>query len=650
MRELNNYTYEFGAFRFEPGERRLLREGQPVLLTPKAFDTLAVLVERAGRLVEKEELMNVLWPDSFVEEANLTQQVSTLRKALGETVSGGSFIETVPKKGFRFVAEVIKHSRDSRAPTAERKSNPQLESVAAAQLAEPQSEVGAPSLAPPRLKGFLAGRRILIGLLALAALASLVGFGLSRRRSETALAPPKTIAVLPFKPLSADSRNESLEMGMAETLITRLSNTNQILVQPMSAVRKYTDAHQDAVKIGQELQTDTILDGSIQKVGDRLRVTVRLTDIRNGMPLWAQQFDENFTDIFKVQDSISEKIANTLRVKLSGSGRESLTKHYTDSPEAYELYLQAQYLWDNRTEENRQKMLSYYQQALEKDPKFALAHVGIAECQMGLVGSNKATAKDILPSVRESLTKASQLDDSLAEARNLMAEVKYQFDYDWVGAEEEFKRAIDLNGNVSSMRLAYSTYLMCVGRFDEAMREMEIARQLDPHSRVINRQKGRLLYFSRQYDRAIQHYRHILEAEPNLAINHWTLSRVYEQKGMYAEAVEEELRAARIDGTLVTPQEIEADKEVFRVSGWQSYQQKRCERMVRRGQELNASPVTIARSFVRLGNNDEAFAWLEKAIDARATGVWGLKVDPTFDSLRSDPRFAKLLRQMNLSP
>lgn len=650
MREFSNHTYEFGAFQFEPGERRLLREGQPVVLTPKAFDTLVVLVERAGRLVEKEELMSVLWPDSFVEEANLNQQVLTLRKALGETGNGGSFIETVPKKGFRFVAAVTKHSHDDQALIGQPQLNPQSGSVTSEQLAQPVRVVSERNLAPSRTRAFLASRRILVVLLALTATAVTIGFGLSRRRSETPLAPPRTIAVLPFKPLSADSRNESLEMGMAETLITRLSHTNQIFVRPISAVRKYTDAHQDSVTAGQELETDAVLDGTIQKVGDRLRVTVRLTDIRNGLPLWSQQFDENFTDIFRVQDSISERIANTLRVKLSGSGRESLTKHYTDSPEAYELYLQAQYLWDTKTEENRQKMLSYYQLALEKDPKFALAHVGIAEWQMGLVGSNKASAKEVLPSVRESLTKALELDDTLAEARNLMAEVKFQFDFDWVGAEEEFKKAIELNGNVSSIHLAYGSYLMCLGRFDEAMREMEIARALAPHSRVINRTKGRLLYFSRQYDRAIQHYQHILEAEPNLAVNHWTLARAYEQKGMFAKTVDEEAKSAMIDLIGVTPEEIEADKETFRISGWQVYQRKRHERMMRRGKDIRTSPVTIARGFVRLGNKDGAFTWLEKAIDARATGVWGLKVDPAFDSLRSDPRFAKLLRQMNLSP
>jgi DNA-binding winged helix-turn-helix (wHTH) protein/TolB-like protein len=648
MREFNNQTYEFEAFQFDPGERRLLREGHPVLLTPKAFDTLVVLVERAGRLVEKEELMSVLWPDSFVEEANLNQQVSTLRKALGETGNGGSFIETVPKKGFRFVAAVTKHSHDDQALISERQLNSQSGSVTSEQLAEPARVFREGNVAPRHNRDSLADRKILIALLALTAAAITIGFVLSRRRTETVLASPKTIAVLPFKPLSADSRNESLEMGMAETLITRLSHTNQIFVQPMSAVRKYTDPQQDSVTVGRELQTDAVLDGTIQKVGDRLRVTVRLTDIRNGLPLWSQQFDENFTDIFRVQDSISERIANTLRVKLSGSGRESLTKHYTDSPEAYELYLQAQYLWDIRTEENRQKMLSYYQLALEKDPKFALAHVGIAEWQMGMISSNKAAAKEALPSIRESLIKALELDDTLAEARNLMAEVKFQFDFDWVGAEEEFKRAIELNGNVSSIRLAYGSYLMCLGRFEEAMREMEIARALDPHSRVINRTKGRLLYFSRQYDRAIQHYQLVLEAEPNVAINHLTLARVYEQKGMYAESVEEEAKGAMIDLIGLTPEEVEADKETFRISGWQVYQQKRYERMMRRGKDIRTSPVTIARGFVRLGKKDEAFTWLEKAIDARATGVWGLKVDPAFDSLRSDPRFAKLLRQMNL--
>jgi TolB-like protein/Flp pilus assembly protein TadD len=458
----------------------------------------------------------------------------------------------------------------------------------------------------------------------------------------------KTIAVLPFKPLSADSRNESLEMGMTETLITHLSNLRQLVLRPMGAVRKYIDPQQDPVKAGQELQVDAVLDGSIQKVGDRVRVTVRLTNVRNGTALWAQQFDEKFTNIFEVQDSISEKVANTLPLKLDGAEQQRLTKRYTESPDAYQLYLQAQYLWDNRTEENRQKMFQYYQQAIERDPKFALAYVGMADLQITLIGDNQIAYKEIRSRIAGNLAKALELDSELAQARNLRAEVKYQFDFDWAEAEKEFKKAIELNPNVASIHLAYGWYLMSLGRFDEATKEMERAQELDPHSMVINRSRGRLLYFMHQFDLAIQHFQRIADAEPGVSLNHQVLAAAYEQKGMYAEAVDENAKAAMNEGA--GAKRTEGDKETFRVSGWHAYLQMRKDRMMRHITEGYLSPMTIASIHARLGNKDEAFTWLDKAVDERASGIPNLKVDPRFDSLHSDPRFAKLLQRMNLTP
>ncbi|MCA1624073.1 MAG: serine/threonine-protein kinase, partial [Acidobacteria bacterium] len=235
----------------------------------------------------------------------------------------------------------------------------------------------------------------------------------------------KSIAVLPFKPLNADSRDEALEMGMAETLITRLSNLGQVVVRPMSAVRKYTDLQQDSIKAGQELQTEVVLDGSIQKAGERVRVTVRLINTRDGTPLWSEQFDENFTDIFKVQDSIAGRITNALALRLSRQEKEQLAKHYTDSPEAYQLYLQGEYLWLNRRKGNwAEQSLTYYQRALEKDPNFALAYIGIAECYIRLSGQGRLTGRDAENKARSNIMKALEIDDTLAEAHNALAELK----------------------------------------------------------------------------------------------------------------------------------------------------------------------------------------------------------------------------------
>ena len=640
-----NHLYQFGPFQLEPDERRLLRNGEAVSLTPKAFDTLVFLVERAGHLVEKEELMKALWPDSFVEEANLAQHVWTLRKTLGETQDGGQFIETVARKGFRFVATVRKHQRNEL-------TNRNFQQQVGERTAEVNGNNGIPSGITHRFS-----KRVVLIVILVAGTIGLICYGLLTRKSarlilpseeETTLGRVKTIAVLPFKALSADSRNESLEMGMTETLITHLSNLRQLVVRPMGAVRKYIDPQQDPVKVGQELQVDAVLDGSIQKVGDRVRVTVRLTNVRNGTALWAQQFDEKFIDIFEVQDSISERVANTLPLKLDGAEQQRLTKRYTDSPDAYQLYLQAQYLWDNRTEENRQKMFQYYQQAIERDPKFALAYVGMADLQITLVGDNQIAYKEIRSQIAANLAKALELDPELAQARNLQAEVKYQFDFDWAEAEKEFKKAIELNPNVASIHLAYGWYLMSLGRFDLATKEMERAQELDPHSMVINRSRGRLLYFMHRFDQAIQHFQRIADAEPEVSINHWVLAEAYEQKGMYREAVEEYAKVAMSGGA--GAMRIEEDKETFKDSGWYAYLQMRKDRMMQHTTGGYTSPLTIASVNARLGNKDEVFIWLDKAVDERASGIPNLKVDPVFDSFHSDPRFVKLLQRMNLTP
>jgi DNA-binding winged helix-turn-helix (wHTH) protein/TolB-like protein/Tfp pilus assembly protein PilF len=626
MQRTRNQIYEFGNFRLEPDERRLLQEGQPVSLTPKAFDTLVLLVERAGHLVEKEELMKALWPDSFVEEANLAQHIWMLRKTLGESDTTGRFIETVSRKGFRFVAPVTNYPSGEELETAEGDEKP-----------APASE--------PRL---VQRRSRIPAILIIAGALGLIGYGFIKWMKRAPVASIKTIAVLPFKPLNTDSRNESLEMGMTETLITHLGNLKQIVVRPMSAVRKYSDPQQDPIKAGQELQVDAVVDGSIQKAGDRVRVTVRLTNVHDGSTLWIQQFDENFTDIFNVQDSISQRVANSLPLNLNGEDRQRLTKRYTDNPEAFELYLQAQYLWDNRTAENRKRMFAYYEQAIARDPNFALAYVGMADLQITLVGDNAEPFSKVEPDIRRNLAKALEIDPGLAQARNLLAEVKYQFDFEWAEAEKEFQKALELNTNVASIHLAYGWYLMTVGRFEEATREMGRAQELDPHSMVINRAKGRLLCYMRQPVQAIEHMRRVVDAEPNVPLNHSVLAAAYEQAGMYAQAVEEHSKAAILRGS--EPGTIKKLQDTFNSSGWAGYLQAGRVEIMRGMNAGYVSPIICASINARIGRTDEAMACLEKAVDERAAGIPALKLDPVFDNLHSDPRFSKLLRRMNIAP
>jgi serine/threonine-protein kinase len=316
-----------------------------------------------------------------------------------------------------------------------------------------------------------------VGLISISALAAWFLFW--NKPVEIQSSPVRSIAVLPFKPLNADSRDESLEMGMAETLITRLSNLKQLVVRPMSAAHKYTELHQDAVKAGQEMQVETVLDGSIQKAGERVRVTVRLIDVSSGASLWAEQFDEDFTDIFKVQDSIAQRITDALPLQLSKQEKEQLAKHYTNNPEAYQLYLQGQYLFHRRAGRGLEASLAYYRQALEKDPNFALAHIGIAVYYLRST-NRKISAQEAIPQARAGIMRALAFEPTLAQAHNALGELKYQFEYDWTGAEKDFQRAVELNPNVALIRLAYGWFLMSAGRLNEAEAEMEKARELDP--------------------------------------------------------------------------------------------------------------------------------------------------------------------------
>lgn len=637
------HSYEFGPFRLDPAERRLLRMGEPVPLTPKCFDLLVVFVENSGHLLEKQELMERVWPDQFVEESNLSFSVSTLRKALGKAEGDKPYIETVKKKGFRFAAPVREVNggltivHDSVVPATEQPAE-----AATPTPAPLPAEAGAGERRP--VIGKRLSRGVVAGLLAGLALLVLVVFLLARR--PAAGDTPRSIAVLPFKPLSDASRDESLEMGMTETLINKLSGLRQVVVTPIASVRKYTDPQADPSAVGRELQVDAVLDGSIQRADNRIRVTVRLINARDGTPFWSDQFDENFTDIFNVQDSISERVVRALTLRLNEDDRQRLAKRYTTSPDAYQLYLQGHYLFSKRTSESRRKSLDYYRQAVEKDPRFALAYVGIAETYILRSGFNELTPGEALSKAREAVGRAIEIDDSLAEAHNTLAELMYQWEFDWAGADEEFKRALALNPNVASIHLAHGWYLMCLARFDEAQTEMEKAQELDPRSMPANIARGRLFYYRRQYDKSIEHYRKILEVEPSANL-HIPLLDAYARSGRHAEALEEFLKVFSKDDN---QKEVESFREVFRASGWQGLTRKLAGMLEEQARSNYVSPYIRAAVYASAGMKDQALDMIGRSIDERDPAVARLKIEPGFDPLRADPRFPELLRRINLTP
>jgi TolB-like protein/Flp pilus assembly protein TadD len=454
----------------------------------------------------------------------------------------------------------------------------------------------------------------------------------------------KSIAVLPFKPLVAESRDESLEMGMADTLIARLSNIRDINVRPVSAVRKYAGMEQDAVAAGREQRVDAVIDGQIQRSGEKIRVTVRMVRAADGAAMWTNQFDENMKDIFRVQDSISERVAGLLAVKLTGEERERLAKSHTDNTDAYQLYLMGRYHVNRMTDDGLLKSLEYFQQAIGKDPNFALAHAGMAGAYNALGGFNVRPPKEVYPKARSAVLTALNLDPMLAQAHTELAMLNLTFDWDWAASEREFKRAIEINPSDSDAHYFYSFYLAFMGQFDNAIAESRKAQELDPVSLVKLTGLAQVLLIARRYDESLEKCEKALEMDPNLGFAHWLLGLAYMYKGSYEPAILALQESIPLSGD--SPDEAAALAHAYALSGNRTEARKILEELKQQAKRRYTSPGTLADLYGLLGDKDQAFSLLEKAYDERDNMVVLLKVDPYFDPLRSDPRFATLLRRV----
>ncbi len=569
-----NRQYEFGPFLVDSSERLLLRNNQLFPLPPKVFETLLIFVQHNGHVLDKDELLNRVWPNTVVEESNLTQAVYALRKALGQRPDGHPYIETIPRRGYRFMAEV----REVRQ--------------------------GASGL------------------------------------------PLRSLAVLPFKSLGIEA-NEYFEVGMANALITKLSNIPQITIRPTSAVLKYAGHQSDALSIGRELDVDSVLEGTIERYEDRIRVNVQLTRLRDHAPLWGEMFEEQFTNIFAVEDSISEQVTRVLKLKLSGEEKKQLTKRYTESVKAYQAYLRGRYFWDKRTEEGMVKSISYFEEAIETDPAYAQAYSGLADAHLLLGAYRARPPRETFPKAKAAAVTALEIDDQLAEAHSSLAYVKACYDWDWSGAEEEFRRALELNPNYAIAHIWYSDYLSAVGRFDEALAEVERALELDSLSLISNLNLALPLYFARQYGRAIEQLQKTLELDPNYALGHWSLGRAYRQEGKFDEAIAELHKAVSLSGK--SPLMLAALGRAFAVSGETEKARKILAELKKVSRQRYVSPYDIATVYVGLGEKDQAFESLNEAFEERSGRLLFLKVDPYWDGVRSDPRFLSVLDRVGLT-
>ncbi|MBO0856858.1 MAG: winged helix-turn-helix domain-containing protein [Chloracidobacterium sp.] len=582
MKDGSNYIFEFGPYLLDVKERRLLTGGKQVSLTPKAFDTLLMLVQNSGRVLEKHEMMDYIWSDCVVEEATLAQNIFTLRRVLGERVTGIKYIETVPKKGYRFIAEVKQAYKE------------QFET-----------------------------------------------------ESHVKLSPP-SIAILPFDSLLVENDNEYLGLGMADTLITKLSNVKQMIVRPTRAVRKYDKNYTDPVEIGKELTVDMVLNGAIQKAGAKFRVTVQLTKVDNSDTLWSANFDCSFEDIFAVQDSISEQIIRVLTPMLTNQETALVRKSYTTRSDAYLSYLKGRFYWGKWTREGIQKGIAFFKQAAQIDPDFAMAQAAIAEAYNTLSFYGYMAPKLAFQVVNQVSLKAIQLDPMLAEAHAAVAITNFAYTWDWATAEREFLRAIEINSGNPIIYHSYASFLLAMSRLSEASEAFRTAQKLDPLSPLINSSLAYPFYFAREYDQAANELQIAIEIDQYFPLSYKMLGDVMVEKGAYEKAITYYQKTIDLGGRC--PVQVAYFGRAYALSGDKS----KAHEIIRELESISinsyVSPTAMAVIYAGLDEKDMALEYLEEAYRERCNNLVFINAQPTFDNLRPDPRFTKLIQRMGLAP
>jgi len=624
--------YEFGPFRLNVHERLLEKNGELVALTPKVFETLLVLVEHSGHVLAKDDLMSRLWPDTFVEESSLTQNISLLRRALDEAPGSRQYIETIPKRGYRFVADV------RRIDTHETTTL-----MIAAQIEEEVSDSPAPVAIAQRASVSLTKYRI-IGATVIAMILIIgVAAAYLRYRSRAAAnrATPASIAILPFKTIGTTGQTEVLGLGMADALIIRLSHLNQTTVLPTSSVSRYTNREKDAVTIGQDLGVEAVLDGTVQREGDQVRITAQLIRLSDRKSIWTAKFDENYRDLFALQDTISEQLAASLIPKLSAYEGEHNDKRTPANQEAYEAYLTGLYFWNQRSRESLQKSLEYFERATQKDPGYALAYALLGDVYFLSYadGYDLVTPNDALVKANAAINKALELDENIAEAHVTKAGLMR---LDPEGADREYRRALELNPNQGIGHMRYAQFLFNQRKLDDAVAHARRAVELDPTSPVTHISYGFMLGMSRDTDGAAAQYAKALELQPDQVVARFNIANVYAQKHMFKEAMAEFDRIAEKDHILGTL----GRAYVFASSKRRDAMRQELSKLEKES-PARVGPLNVVALYGMVGDKDTAFELLDK-IEPVPFVLARLKFDPDLDSLRGEQRFDAYLSRHHI--
>ena len=635
--------YEFGPFRLDPNRHRLFRGEEPVGLPPKAIQTLILLVENRGKLLERERLMDALWPGVIVEDANLTVAISQLRKALNLNGDHAEFIETIPRVGYRFVADTCEVIKEP-APLI-RKDRIRVQPIAGdteangtpGALPELQAKT---SLQPEKRPPLPVQPRLIVALtLCLTIGVAAIAYRLVKSNSS---APPNigSVAVLPLKNLTGDPTAEYFSDGLTESMISELSKIPELKVISRASVFVFKGREIDPTVASRRLGVDSIVEGSLLKSKDRIRIQLRLVAAADGHVIWSgDSYERAASDIFEVQDEISCNVAEHLRPVLC-AGKPS--HRFTENVAAYEAYLKGRYYMSQRSAEGLMKAIQLFQQATELDARYALAYCDLARSYKLAVWYVPMPASEAVPRLEAAATKAIELDSSLAEAHGAMAEV-YSFQWKWKESRAENERSVTVNPGYGDGHHNLALGLALFGRNAEALAHMQQARELDPLSLIINTDFGWVYYLGHRYEDAIAQYRKALELDPNFTLAHFDLALAYSALGRHDEAIAE-MQNARGRGS----EYLAGLGYVYAVAGRRPEALTTLAELQQLAKQQYVPPYHFAWIYTGLGDKDKAIALLQQVHAEHTQHVVDFKTVPMFDSLRSDERFQELVQKVGL--
>lgn len=617
--------YQFGPYRLDSTQHLLFRDDQVISLAPKAAETLVVLVENHGQLVEKEELMKAVWPDTFVEEANLTVHISALRKLFQDEARPGGYIETIPRRGYRFVGTVVERSASE-------------DDVARGAADQPM--VAAPHPLSPLHRLLIAGFCVIALLV--------VGLLLKGRGRLFASAPRKihSVAVLPLQNLSGDPNQEYLADGLTEALVTDLAQVRSLRVISRTSVMTYKRTSKKLPEIARELSVDAVVEGSVMRSGDQVQVTAQLIEAPTDTHLWAETYEGSQRDLLVMQNRMAQAIVQQVRVALTPEEKLRLTKVHLVSPESHEDYLQGRYLWNRRTPAALLSSLELYEKAIKTDPNSAEAYAAMATVYGTMVATDQFPPQEMEGKAKAAAQKALSLDETLAEPHAALGYMKAVADYDWDGSFAELQRAIELDPSLAMAHHWYGYMLECRGRFDEALREVHKAQELDPLNLAEQESPAQVLYWSRKYDNCISVSRKTLELDPNFFYAHMFMGDCLEQLKRHDEAISELQETLRI-----TPKNTAVMARLGNVLGRVGRKREALE-LLKQMEQVRQSEYTSAGlqawMYAGIGDRERTLEMLEQDENQRGTTTLFLRNDAKLDFVRSDPRFVALLKKTHL--